>query len=75
MPVFELFFFFMIIKAEFIRNGGQWLIGKSMTAFAPIGPGIVSRLGKQPKHVRGVGGGRPLTKNTVFTEKNKKKRK
>jgi len=25
------------------RNGGQWLIGKSMNAFAPIGPGIVSR--------------------------------
>ena len=25
------------------KNGGQWLLGKSMEAFAPIGPAIVSK--------------------------------
>ena len=25
------------------KNGGQWLLGKAMEAFAPIGPAIVSR--------------------------------
>ena len=25
------------------RNGGQWLLGKAMKAFAPIGPAIVTK--------------------------------
>lgn len=24
------------------RNGGQWLLGKAMDAFAPIGPAVVT---------------------------------
>ena len=26
----------------FYRNGGQWLLGKAMDSFAPIGPAIVT---------------------------------
>ena len=32
---------YLLIK--YFRNGGQWLLGKAMDAFAPIGPAIVTK--------------------------------
>ena len=40
--VFELIFLGCLFMESF-RNGGQWLLGKAMKAFAPIGPAIVTK--------------------------------
>ena len=31
------------MNKNIFRNGGQWLLGKAMEAFAPIGPAVVSK--------------------------------
>ena len=37
-------FVIMTLLQQFrFRNGGQWLLGKAMEAFAPIGPAVVSK--------------------------------
>ena len=43
--IFQLYFNYISIYSLFdlSRNGGQWLAGKAMDSFCPIGPAIVTR--------------------------------
>ena len=39
----QIYYRMHFISKNIFRNGGQWLLGKAMEAFAPIGPAVVSK--------------------------------